>query len=109
MVVRTTYFVNLVKFASNDVAYGFNIWFLLQVGPIPVDYVGKEVITRMKTNMFTNKEFYTDSNGRDFLRRVSDFIYLSLILSMVFSIPDVFSMPSSFIFDCCLVPPLFLI
>ncbi|KAJ4981597.1 hypothetical protein NE237_032434 [Protea cynaroides] len=41
------------------------------IGPIPVDDgVGKEVITRMKTNMATNKVFYTDSNGRDFIKRV---------------------------------------
>ncbi|KAK7252975.1 hypothetical protein RIF29_37311 [Crotalaria pallida] len=43
------------------------------IGPIPTeDYVGKEVITQMTTNMVTNKEFYTDSNGRDFLKRVRD-------------------------------------
>uniref|UniRef100_A0A7N2M0R8 Alpha-mannosidase n=1 Tax=Quercus lobata TaxID=97700 RepID=A0A7N2M0R8_QUELO len=41
------------------------------IGPIPVDdSVGKAVITRMTTNMVTNKAFYTDSNGRDFLERV---------------------------------------
>ncbi|KAE9614590.1 hypothetical protein Lal_00012122 [Lupinus albus] len=43
------------------------------IGPIPIDDgVGKEVITRLTTNMVTNKEFYTDSNGRDFLKRVRD-------------------------------------
>nr|KYP55020.1 Lysosomal alpha-mannosidase [Cajanus cajan] len=43
------------------------------IGPIPTDDgVGKEVITRMTANMATNKEFYTDSNGRDFLKRVRD-------------------------------------
>ncbi|CAL0313112.1 unnamed protein product [Lupinus luteus] len=43
------------------------------IGPIPIDDgVGKEVITRLATNMVTNKEFYTDSNGRDFLKRVRD-------------------------------------
>ncbi|KAK7250817.1 hypothetical protein RIF29_33527 [Crotalaria pallida] len=43
------------------------------VGPIPIDDgVGKEVITRLTTNMATNKEFFTDSNGRDFLKRVRD-------------------------------------
>ncbi|KOM32202.1 hypothetical protein LR48_Vigan01g175800 [Vigna angularis] len=43
------------------------------IGPIPTDDgVGKEVITRMTANMVTNKEFYTDSNGRDFLKRVRD-------------------------------------
>ncbi|KZV23774.1 hypothetical protein F511_27700 [Dorcoceras hygrometricum] len=41
------------------------------IGPIPTDdSVGKEVITRMTGNMVTNKLFYTDSNGRDFLKRV---------------------------------------
>ncbi|KAL2333816.1 hypothetical protein Fmac_015029 [Flemingia macrophylla] len=44
------------------------------IGPIPTDDgVGKEVITRMTANMATNKEFYTDSNGRDFLKRVRDY------------------------------------
>ncbi|XP_052196024.1 alpha-mannosidase [Diospyros lotus] len=43
------------------------------IGPIPTDDgVGKEVITRMTANMVTNKVFYTDSNGRDFLERVRD-------------------------------------
>ncbi|XWS45559.1 hypothetical protein CRYUN_Cryun15aG0146900 [Craigia yunnanensis] len=44
------------------------------IGPIPLDDgVGKEVITRMTANMVTDKVFYTDSNGRDFLKRVRDF------------------------------------
>lgn len=43
----------------------------MKIGPIPTDDgVGKEVITRMTANMATKKEFYTDSNGRDFLKRV---------------------------------------
>ncbi|OWM66454.1 hypothetical protein CDL15_Pgr013671 [Punica granatum] len=43
------------------------------IGPIPVeDGVGKEVITKMTANMATNRVFYTDSNGRDFLKRVRD-------------------------------------
>ncbi|KAG5050832.1 hypothetical protein JHK87_003030 [Glycine soja] len=46
------------------------------IGPIPTDDgVGKEVITRMTANMATNKEFYTDSNGRDFLKRINLGIY----------------------------------
>jgi len=41
----------------------------MKVGPIPIDDgVGKEVITRMTTNMATNKEFYTDSNDKDILK-----------------------------------------
>ncbi|KAJ6797677.1 alpha-mannosidase [Iris pallida] len=44
------------------------------IGPIPTDDgVGKEVITRLTSNMATNKTFYTDSNGRDFLKRVRDY------------------------------------
>lgn len=51
----------------------------MKIGPIPDDdRVGKEVITRMTTNMATNKEFYTDSNGRDFLKRVT-LIHLSSV------------------------------
>ncbi|KAI4327749.1 hypothetical protein L6164_020175 [Bauhinia variegata] len=48
--------------------------FEFTIGPIPTeDSVGKEVITRLTTSMVTNKEFYTDSNGRDFLKRVRDY------------------------------------
>ncbi|ONK72632.1 uncharacterized protein A4U43_C04F21420 [Asparagus officinalis] len=44
------------------------------IGPIPTDDdVGKEVITRLTANMATNKTFYTDSNGRDFLKRIRDY------------------------------------
>ncbi|KAI3665362.1 hypothetical protein L6452_43986 [Arctium lappa] len=44
------------------------------IGPIPTDDgVGKEVITRITADMATNKAFYTDSNGRDFLKRVRDY------------------------------------
>lgn len=47
------------------------VFFLLKIGEIPTDDgVGKEVITRLTANMATNKAFYTDSNGRDFLKRV---------------------------------------
>ncbi|XP_055962394.1 alpha-mannosidase isoform X2 [Mercurialis annua] len=43
------------------------------IGPIPLeDSLGKEVITRLTANMVTNKEFHTDSNGRDFLKRIRD-------------------------------------
>ncbi|XP_073222216.1 alpha-mannosidase At3g26720 isoform X2 [Cicer arietinum] len=44
------------------------------IGPIPVDDgIGKEVITQFSTTMKTNKTFYTDSNGRDFIKRIRDF------------------------------------
>jgi alpha-mannosidase len=44
------------------------------VGPIPVDDSnGKEIVTKLSTPLKTQKTFYTDSNGRDFLKRVRDF------------------------------------
>ncbi|XP_062099207.1 alpha-mannosidase-like isoform X2 [Humulus lupulus] len=53
----------------DEIHQEFNSW-IYQIGPIPTDDgVGKEVITRLATNMETNKVFYTDSNGRDFLKR----------------------------------------
>lgn len=43
-----------------------------QVGPIPVeDGIGKEVVTKLSTGMQSDKTFYTDSNGRDFIKRVN--------------------------------------
>ncbi|KAK8944596.1 hypothetical protein KSP39_PZI007703 [Platanthera zijinensis] len=48
--------------------------FEFTVGPIPTDdKIGKEVISRLTADMVTNKTFYTDSNGRDFLKRVTNF------------------------------------
>ncbi|EFJ34782.1 hypothetical protein SELMODRAFT_266756 [Selaginella moellendorffii] len=44
------------------------------VGPIPVDDgIGKEVITRFTTGIPSEGVFYSDSNGRDFIKRVRDF------------------------------------
>ncbi|XP_041505823.1 lysosomal alpha-mannosidase isoform X1 [Microtus oregoni] len=43
------------------------------VGPIPVEeHWGKEIISRFDTPMRTNGEFYTDSNGREILKRRRD-------------------------------------
>lgn len=40
------------------------------VGPIPVeDEVGKEVVSKFKTNINSKGFFYTDSNGRDMMKR----------------------------------------
>ncbi|XP_042025664.1 alpha-mannosidase isoform X1 [Salvia splendens] len=48
--------------------------FEFTIGPIPTDdSIGKEVITRLSANMATDQVFYTDSNGRDFLKRVRDY------------------------------------
>ncbi|MFS8033925.1 putative alpha-mannosidase [Helianthus anomalus] len=48
--------------------------FEFSIGPIPTDDgVAKEVITRITANMVTDKLFYADSNGRDFLKRVRDY------------------------------------
>ncbi|MQM18748.1 hypothetical protein Taro_051744 [Colocasia esculenta] len=45
-----------------------------QVGPIPIDdKTGKEVVTQITTNINNNKTFHTDSNGRDFIRRIRDY------------------------------------
>ncbi|KAL6544772.1 hypothetical protein OROMI_023634 [Orobanche minor] len=43
------------------------------VGPVPIDDVGKEIVTRIRTKIGNNKTFYTDSNGRDFLERIRDY------------------------------------
>jgi alpha-mannosidase len=44
------------------------------IGPIPVDDgFGKEIATQIKTNLKTNNTFYTDSNGRDFIKRVLNY------------------------------------
>lgn len=41
------------------------------VGPIPIkDNFGKEIITRFTTNLASKGVFYTDSNGREMLKRV---------------------------------------
>ncbi|XP_076655119.1 lysosomal alpha-mannosidase II isoform X1 [Halictus rubicundus] len=40
------------------------------VGPIPVkDNVGKEIVTKYSSNLQSKGEFYTDSNGREMLKR----------------------------------------
>ncbi|XP_051165376.1 lysosomal alpha-mannosidase [Leptopilina boulardi] len=40
------------------------------VGPIDVnDKIGKEIITKYTTNLESNGQFYTDSNGREMLKR----------------------------------------
>ncbi|KAK1433974.1 hypothetical protein QVD17_10892 [Tagetes erecta] len=44
------------------------------VGPIPInDRVGKEIVTQITTTMKSNKTFYTDSSGRDFIERIRDY------------------------------------
>lgn len=44
------------------------------VGPIPVDDgIGKELVTKITTELQSNKTFYTDSNGRDFIKRIRDY------------------------------------
>lgn len=44
------------------------------VGPIPIaDKVGKEIVSRFFTVMNTNGVFYTDSNGREMLKRRRNF------------------------------------
>ncbi|MCO5552105.1 hypothetical protein L7F22_005615 [Adiantum nelumboides] len=44
------------------------------IGPIPIDdNVGKDVIIRFRSSINSDSLFYTDSNGRDFIKRVRDF------------------------------------
>ncbi|KAK7930611.1 hypothetical protein WMY93_007006 [Mugilogobius chulae] len=44
------------------------------VGPVPIDDdLGKEVITRIDTSIKSGGVFYTDSNGRELLKRKKDF------------------------------------
>ncbi|KAL8230467.1 hypothetical protein R6Q57_000250 [Mikania cordata] len=44
------------------------------VGPIPInDGVGREIVTQITTTMKSNKTFYSDSNGRDFIERIRDY------------------------------------
>ncbi|GMP34286.1 hypothetical protein CsSME_00007218 [Camellia sinensis var. sinensis] len=44
------------------------------VGPIPIDDgIGKEIVTQVTTAVKSNKTFYTDSSGRDFLERIRDY------------------------------------
>nr|GMC73704.1 probable alpha-mannosidase At5g13980 [Ipomoea batatas] len=44
------------------------------IGPIPIDDgIGKEVVTQITTEIKSNKTFYTDSNGRDFLERIRNY------------------------------------
>lgn len=46
-----------------------------QVGPIPInDGIGKEIATQITTTIKNNKTFYTDSSGRDFIKRVCHII-----------------------------------
>lgn len=44
-----------------------------QIGPIPANDVGKEVVTRFSTDLNTSATFYTDNNGREMAKRVRDF------------------------------------
>ncbi|KAJ4838393.1 hypothetical protein Tsubulata_017421, partial [Turnera subulata] len=57
----------------DEVHQKVNSW-IYQVGPIPIDDgIGKEVVTKVTTAMQTDKTFFTDSSGRDFLKRIRDY------------------------------------
>lgn len=43
------------------------------VGPIEITETGKEMITRFTTSLRTGDTFYTDSNGREMLKRIRDY------------------------------------
>uniref|UniRef100_A0A1X7VJH7 Alpha-mannosidase n=1 Tax=Amphimedon queenslandica TaxID=400682 RepID=A0A1X7VJH7_AMPQE len=47
------------------------------IGPIDIkDNLGKEVISRFSTNFKTKSTFYTDSNGRETIKRMRDYLPL---------------------------------
>ena len=52
-----------------------SIEFDWQIGPIPLNSyeAGVEVISRIDSNLNTNQTFFTDSNGRETLRRIKDY------------------------------------
>ncbi|MQL93981.1 hypothetical protein Taro_026636 [Colocasia esculenta] len=57
----------------DEVHQQINPW-IHQVGPVPVDdKIGKEVVTQITTHMTNDRTFYTDSNGRDFIKRIRDY------------------------------------
>jgi len=44
------------------------------IGPIPIDDgVGKEIVTKYSSGIKNNGVFYTDSNGREFMKRIRNF------------------------------------
>ncbi|XP_076763477.1 lysosomal alpha-mannosidase II isoform X2 [Xylocopa sonorina] len=44
------------------------------VGPIPVqDQIGKEIVSKYTSNLNSAGEFYTDSNGREMLKRIRNY------------------------------------
>ena len=56
------------------------------VGPIPFeDGMGKEVSIRYSSGLKTNGEFYTDSNGREMVKRVRFFSFFFLFFFFFFS------------------------
>ncbi|XP_062108749.1 alpha-mannosidase At3g26720-like [Humulus lupulus] len=60
----------------DEVHQRLNPW-ISQIGPIPVDdSIGKEITTQITTALKTNGTFYTDSNGRDFIKRINLGIYM---------------------------------
>uniref|UniRef100_A0A7S2SZB3 Alpha-mannosidase n=1 Tax=Chloropicon primus TaxID=1764295 RepID=A0A7S2SZB3_9CHLO len=56
--------------------YGNRDWaeLMWRVGPIPfADNLGKEISMRVSSSVSSGDEFYTDSNGRDMLKRVVNY------------------------------------
>lgn len=65
--VFTPWVSQTIRLYSNDE----NIEFIWQVGPIPVDeWLGKEVVTVYETDIGNNSTFFTDSNGRRWMKRI---------------------------------------
>ncbi|RZC32449.1 lysosomal alpha-mannosidase [Asbolus verrucosus] len=55
-----------IKVYNDDRSYIEFDWI---IGPISIEEGGKEVITKFKTSLQSNGVFYTDSNGREMLKR----------------------------------------
>jgi hypothetical protein len=61
------------KFTKSLINYGFE-FNPYDVGPIPIeDGIGKEVVTKYSSGIKNNGVFFTDSNGREFQKRVRSF------------------------------------
>ena len=72
------------------------------VGPIPFeDGMGKEVSIRYSSGLKTNGEFYTDSNGREMVKRVRFFSFFFLFFFFFFCVFAVIFLLSLFVNVLC--------
>uniref|UniRef100_A0A8D8LJC1 Alpha-mannosidase n=2 Tax=Cacopsylla melanoneura TaxID=428564 RepID=A0A8D8LJC1_9HEMI len=68
--VFTTWLSQTIRVYNNDE----DIEFIWQVGPIPiVEWQGKEIVTVYDTDIANNSTFFTDSNGRRWMKRLRNY------------------------------------